>query len=83
MAPPSAALGARLKETVIAGNCPWWLIDSGSVFNSKCENALSGTALLFAELVTVAALLPLLDVLFEAVGVSAFTGGVNVLAVGL
>jgi hypothetical protein len=31
MAPPSAAFGARLKETVIAGNWPWWVIESGSV----------------------------------------------------
>src|ERR1700693_2310051 len=83
MAPPSAAFGAKLKETVMAGNCPWWLIDSCSVFNSKCENAPSGTALLFAELVTVAELVTLLDVPFELPAVSAFTGGVSVLGVGL
>src|ERR1700712_985633 len=44
------APGARLKDTVIAGNCPWCVIDSGAVVVSKCEKALSGTALLMVEL---------------------------------
>ena len=30
---------------VTAGNCPWWLMESGSVVFSICVNALSGTAL--------------------------------------
>ena len=47
---PSAAFGARLKETVIAGNCPWWLMESGSEARSKWVNVLSGTELLIAEL---------------------------------
>src|SRR5437763_250348 len=29
VAPPSETPGARLKETVTAGNCPWWGMDSG------------------------------------------------------
>ena len=45
IAPPSAALGARLNDTVTAGNCPWWLIESGSSVLSICVNALRGTAL--------------------------------------
>src|SRR5882724_5716927 len=28
---PSAASGARLKESVTEGNCPWWLMASGVV----------------------------------------------------
>src|SRR5260370_37230525 len=35
MAPPSEAFGARLNETVIDGNCPWCVIESGSVVVSK------------------------------------------------
>src|SRR5260370_38612360 len=35
MAPPSAAFGARLNETGIDGNCPWCVIESGSVVVSK------------------------------------------------
>src|ERR1700732_5237642 len=82
MALPSAALGARLNETVIAGNCPWWLIESASVVFSKCEKALSGTALLMAELGAPAEDAPLFDV--EAVvGVSAFAGGARVFAAGV
>ena len=49
MALPSAAFGARLNDTVIAGNWPWWVITRGSVVFSKCEKAPSGTALLMAE----------------------------------
>src|SRR5580704_9068294 len=51
MALPRAALGARLKETVTAGNCPWWLMDSASVARWKWVNVLRGTALLIVELV--------------------------------
>ncbi len=42
---PARRSGARLNETVIAGNWPWWLIESGSVRFSRCVNAPSGTAL--------------------------------------
>ena len=49
---PSEEFVARLKETVNDGNCPWCVIDSGSVVVSKCENALRGIALLGVELVT-------------------------------
>ena len=58
MASPSAALGERLNDTVIAGNWPWWLIESASVVFSKREKALSGTALLMAELVVPAEFAP-------------------------
>src|SRR5271169_4097832 len=45
---PSAALGARLNDTVTEGNCPWRLMESGDWVRSKRVNAPSGTA--FAEL---------------------------------
>lgn len=44
VASPSDAPGARLKEIVTTGNWPWWFTDSGAVRDSKCVNALSGTA---------------------------------------
>ena len=44
VASPSEALGARLKEIVTTGNCPWWLTDNGAVRDSQCVKALSGTA---------------------------------------
>ena len=44
---------------------------------SKCEKALSGTALLVAELVAPAELAPLLDVAVEVLAESAFAGGVK------
>src|ERR1019366_10608287 len=77
MASPSAAFGARLNDTVMAGNWPWWLIESGSVVFSKCEKALSGTALLVVELLTAEDFVPLPGV-EEAVGESAFAGGARV-----
>jgi hypothetical protein len=80
IAPPSAAFGARLKDTVIAGNCPWCIIDSASVVVSKCENALNGTALLKVELVVPAEVAPLLEFAFTVLDVSALIGGVNVFA---
>src|ERR1700680_2995119 len=58
MAPPSEAPGAMLKETVTEGNCPWWVMESGSVVVSKWAMALSGTALLGVELLVPAALTP-------------------------
>ena len=82
MALPSAAFSARLNDTVMAGNCPWWLIESDSVVVSKCEKALSGTALLVAELVMPAEFAPRLDV-EEALAVSAFPGGAIVFADGV
>ena len=35
MASPNEARGARLKETVMAGNWPWWLIERSSVVLEK------------------------------------------------
>jgi len=58
MALPSEAFGAKLKDTVMAGNCPWRVIESGSVMVSKCENALSGMALLGVPLVAPAEFTP-------------------------
>jgi hypothetical protein len=49
---------------------------------SKCEKALSGTALLMEELVAPAEVAPPLDV-DEEFGDSAFDGGVSVLAEGV
>jgi hypothetical protein len=82
MALPNAAFDARLNDTVIAGNCPWWLMESGSVVFSKWVNALSGTALLVAELVAPAEPAPVLDGA-EVPGESAFVGGVRVFADGV
>jgi hypothetical protein len=64
----------------MAGNCPWWLIESDSVVVSKCEKALSGTALLVAELFVPAEVAPLLDEAVEVLAESAFTGGARVFA---
>jgi hypothetical protein len=72
-----------LKDTVIAGNCPWCVIDSGSVVVSKCEKAPSGTALLVVELVAPADVDPRLDVEVVVLDVSAFGGGVRVFADGV
>jgi hypothetical protein len=83
MAPPSAALDAKLNETVIAGNWPWWAIESGSVAVAKCEIAPSGTAPFVVELVLPADVLPLLEVAVLVLEVKAFTGGFSVSAVGV
>jgi hypothetical protein len=72
-----------LKETVIAGNWPWWVIASGSVVVSKCEKALNGTALATFELLTPAEVAPLLEVAVEVLDVSAFAGGASVFADGV
>ena len=40
----SATPGARLKETVTDGNCPWWFTASGAVLGSNWVIALSGTS---------------------------------------
>src|SRR6202035_4321137 len=77
MASPSAPFGARLNDTVIAGNCPWWFMESGSVVFTKYENALKGTALLAFELVVVAAVTDLFALAAELFGDSAFVGGVR------
>src|SRR5579871_6313849 len=58
MALPSDALGARLNETVTAGNCPWWLIESASVVDTACVNALSGMAVEPADEVEVFGVVP-------------------------
>ena len=78
MALPRAALGAKLKETVIAGNWPWWLIERYSELVSKCENAPRGTALLFTELAATAELAALVELVAEALDVRAFGGGERV-----
>src|SRR5271157_2434362 len=44
VASPSDAPGARLKEMVTTGNCPWWLTDRGLLFISNRVKALRGTA---------------------------------------
>ena len=75
MAWPSAALGARLNDTVMAGNCPWCVITSGSVVFSKCAKAPRGTALLMAELVV--------DAVVETLAESALVGGIRVFAAGV
>ena len=51
IAVPKAACGARLKDTVTAGNWPWWLIESASVVGVIVANVLSGTELLPAAAV--------------------------------
>ena len=83
MALPREAPGERLKETVMAGNCPWWLMERDWVLVSKWEKALKGTALLFAELVVPADVAPLLEELEDVPAVSAFTGAERVLADGV
>ena len=82
IASPSEAFDERLNDAVMAGNWPWCVITSGSVVLSKCEKALSGTALLIAELVAPAETAPTLGVEF-GFGESAFVGGVRVLAEGV
>src|ERR1019366_1950984 len=44
VASPREAPGARLKEIVTTGNCPWRLTDSGAFCASKWVKALRGTA---------------------------------------
>ena len=55
-------------------------MESGSVVFSKCAKALSGTALLVAELVAPAEPAPLLA---ELLAESAFKGGARVFAAGV
>ena len=43
MASPRATPGAVLKESVTAGNCPWWEMDSGETVGVMWVKALSGT----------------------------------------
>ena len=56
---------------------------SDSVVFSKCATALSGTALLVAELVVPADPAPLLDIAAEVLAESAFKGGASVFAAGV
>jgi hypothetical protein len=81
IAPPKAAFGARLNETVMAGNCPWCVIESASVVVSKWEKALNGTALAVVELVVPAEVAP--PATFDVLVRSAFGGGVSVFADGV
>ena len=39
----SAAPGAKLKDSVTAGNWPWWLMVSGATVLVKRATVLSGT----------------------------------------
>src|SRR5215469_2855936 len=61
-ASPRAAPGAKLKETVTAGNCPWWLIARAVEPGSKRVKALRGTCAFGAVLTLVWALLVILAV---------------------
>ena len=36
-------MGARLKERVTTGNCPWWFTVMGAFICSTCENVERGT----------------------------------------
>src|ERR1035437_7929698 len=77
MALPSDACGARLNDTVMAGNCPWRVIESGSVMVSKCENALKGMARLAIALVAPEEFTPVVPaVRMRVAGVSVFAVGV-------
>ena len=67
----------------MAGNCPWWLMESDSVVFSKCAKALSGTALLEAEPEGAVDAPPLLEAVVEAFAESALTGGARLLADGV
>src|SRR5580692_2370275 len=44
VASPKEAPGARLKEIVTTGNCPWRFTESGALLSSKWVKALRGTA---------------------------------------
>ena len=55
-------------------------MESASVLVSKCEKALSGTALALVELVVPADVAPWLEVVVEELKVSALVGGVKVFA---
>src|SRR3979409_2222619 len=74
---PRAAPGARLKDTVTEGNCPWWLMESGEFTLSKCVNALSGTGLAEAELVLAFDALVAVVAVAPTPEVRAFSGGVR------
>ena len=58
-------------------------MESASVVFSKWEKALSGTALLIAELVVPADPAPLLDEAVEVLAERAFVGGTSVFADGV
>src|ERR1700733_13909990 len=42
-ASPNEPPGARLKDRVTTGNCPWWLTVMGALVISRCVKVLSGT----------------------------------------
>src|SRR5215472_9194835 len=42
-ASPNDALGARLNESVITGNWPWWFTVMGTAWVSRWVNAFNGT----------------------------------------
>ena len=62
MASPSAAFGARLNETVMAGNCPWWVIESGSVVFSKVREGAEGHGVAHGRTGRAGRAAPVLDV---------------------
>ncbi len=72
-----------MKETVIAGNCPWCVMERAWVVVSKCEKVLRGSALAVDELVAPAEPEPMLDVEVTVLEVRAFGGGAIVLADGV
>src|SRR6266404_314604 len=74
---PRAAPGARLKDTVTEGNCPWWLMESGDFTVSKRVNALSGTALAGAELLLAFDALVAVLAVAPTPELRAFSGGVR------
>src|SRR5579863_10114903 len=55
---PSDASGARLKETVTEGNCPWWLIESASVMGTAAVKALRGITFAPTDAVSVLGVVP-------------------------
>src|ERR1039457_6548062 len=64
-ASPSDASGARLNESVITGNWPWWFTVIGALDVSTCVKALSGTCPPFGNAVEDA--IPLPNLVLEAI----------------
>src|SRR5690349_19952089 len=58
IAVPRETRGPRLKDTVTAGNCPWCLMESGSVVIDCFVNVLNGIALAPTELFVVFGVVP-------------------------
>src|SRR5260370_22632475 len=71
VASPKEPFGARLKEIVTAGNCPWCVTARGALRVSKWLNVLSGTAAPLTAVVAVGFAEPV-----GAAGVEPFGPGV-------